>query len=158
MLRIALSVILIIGAVLLKDIALYLYVASYLVIGYDVLIKAIKNIIGGQMLDEHFLMGIATIGAFAINEGFEAVLVMLFYQVGELFQSLAVSKSRKAIEDLIDFKVTDVLIEEQGLLSNVDVSSVKLNQIMHVKPGELIPLDGVVVDGFSDIDAKKHDW
>ena len=155
LLRIALSVILIIGAVLLKDIALYLYVASYLVIGYDVLIKAIKNIIGGQMLDEHFLMGIATIGAFAINEGFEAVLVMLFYQVGELFQSLAVSKSRKAIEDLIDFKVTDVLIEEQGLLSNVDVSSVKLNQIMHVKPGELIPLDGVVVDGFSDIDAKN---
>ncbi|PKK87022.1 MAG: cadmium-translocating P-type ATPase, partial [Tenericutes bacterium HGW-Tenericutes-8] len=152
--RIGLSVLLVLLAVWLKDYAIYFYLLSYVIIGYDVLIKAIKNILTGQMLDEHFLMGIATIGAFLINESFEAVLVMLFYQVGELFQSMAVNKSRKAIEDLIDFKVTEVLVEDNDALRTMHVEAVKTNQIMHVKPGELIPLDGIVVEGYSDIDSK----
>ena len=152
--RLLISVTLVIAASFLGEFKLYSYVIAYVVIGYDVLYKAVSNIFKGRMLDEHFLMGIATIGAFIINEGFEAVLVMLFYQVGELFQSVALSKSRKAIADLIDFKVNEVFVIEGATHVKKDVLDVIVGDILYVRPGDVIGLDGVIIEGYSDIDSK----
>ena len=125
----------------------------YLVIGYDIVYKAARNISHGQVFDENFLMMIATFGAFGVGEYSEAVAVMLFYQVGELFQGYAVGKSRQSISDMMDICPEYANIEEDGVLKQVDPDDVEVGSIIVVKPGERIPLDGIVVEGESLIDT-----
>lgn len=133
---------------------LCIYLAIYLFIGYDVLIKAFKNIIHGQVLDENFLMCIATIGAFAISSFSEGVAVILFYQVGEWFQSYAVGKSRKSITSLMDIRPDIANVYKDGNLVTVDPEEVQVDDIIVIKPGEKIPLDGIIIKGSSTIDTK----
>ncbi len=129
------------------------YLIPYLVIGYDVIFKAARNIRNGQIFDENFLMMIATFGAFGVGEYSEAVAVMLFYQVGELFQSYAVGKSRQSIADMMDICPEFANIEEDGQLRQVDPDDVEVGSIIVIRPGERIPLDGVVVEGESFVDT-----
>ena len=151
--RIICSSILLIIAVILKNvnniISIILFSISYLVIGYDILLKAIKNIKRGKVFDENFLMAFATIGAICINELAEAVTVMLFYQIGELFQDYAVNKSRKSIAELMDIRpdYANVIREDKHI--KINPTLVKVGEIILVKPGEKIPLDGIVVEGTS---------
>lgn len=130
-----------------------LFIISYLVVGCEILKKAVRNIFRGKVFDENFLMAVATIGAFAIGEFPEAVAVMLFYQVGELFQSYAVDKSRKSIASLMDIRPDYANIEKDGKVEKVDPDEVKIGDIIIVKTGEKIPLDGVVIDGTSSLDT-----
>lgn len=136
-----------------------LYVAVYLIIGYDIVLKAFKGIINGQVFDENFLMTVATLGAFFLafyeksGDYNEAVAVMLFYQIGELFQSMAVDKSRKNIEDLMDIRPDYANIEVEGDLKQVDPDEVEVGSIIVVQPGEKVPIDGVVVEGRSNLDT-----
>ena len=130
-----------------------LFIISYLVVGCEILKKAVRNIFRGKVFDENFLMAVATIGAFAIGEFPEAVAVMLFYQVGELFQSYAVDKSRKSISSLMDIRPDYANIEKDGKIEKVDPDEVKIGDIIIVKTGEKIPLDGVVVEGTSSLDT-----
>ena len=130
-----------------------LYIITYLIVGYDVVWKAIKNLFTGQVFDEHFLMSLATIGAFATGEYLEAVLVMLLYQIGELFQSYAVGKSRRQITELMDIRPDYANIEQDGKLVKVDPEEVSLGDEIVVKPGEKIPLDGIIKDGESMLDT-----
>lgn len=132
---------------------LFLYLIPYFVIGWDILYKAVRNIKNGQVFDENFLMAVATIGAFGVNEYSEAVAVMLFYQVGELFQSYAVNRSRQSISDLMDICPEYANIEEDGQLKQVDPDDVEVGDIIVIKPGEKIPLDGKVVFGESMVDT-----
>lgn len=125
----------------------------YLVIGYDILFKAARNIRNGQIFDENFLMMVATFGAFGVGEYSEAVAVMLFYQVGELFQGYAVGKSRQSISDMMDICPEYANIEEDGVLTRVDPDDVEIGTIIVIKPGERVPLDGVVVEGDSMVDT-----
>ena len=147
------SSILLIIAVILKNVnnivSIILFGVSYLVIGYDILLKAIKNIKRGRIFDENFLMSFATIGAICINELAEAVTVMLFYQIGELFQDYAVNKSRKSIIELMDIRpdYANVIREDKHI--KINPTLVKVGEIILVKPGEKIPLDGIVVEGTS---------
>lgn len=122
-----------------------LFIISYIIVGYDILKKAVKNIFRGKVFDENFLMAVATIGAFAVQEFPEAVAVMLFYQVGELFQSYAVDKSRKSISNLVDIRPDYTNIEKNGKIEKVDPDEVKIGDIIIIKPGEKIPLDGKVI-------------
>lgn len=131
----------------------FICLIPYLIIGYDILYKAARNIRNGQVFDENFLMVIATFGAFGVGEYSEAVAVMLFYQVGELFQSYAVGKSRQSISDLMDICPEYANVEENGVLTQVDPDDVELGTIIVIKPGERIPLDGIVVEGESMIDT-----
>lgn len=132
---------------------LLLYLIPYFVIGWDILYKAVRNIKNGQVFDENFLMAVATVGAFGVNEYSEAVAVMLFYQVGELFQSYAVNRSRQSITDLMDICPEYANIEEDGQLKQVDPDDVEVGDIIVIKPGEKIPLDGKVVFGESMVDT-----
>ena len=134
---------------------LSIYIVIYFLIAYDILLKAIKNISHGQVFDENFLMIIATIGAFVLKEFPEAVAVMLFYQIGEFFQDLAVGRSRASIAELMDIR-PDIanLILEDGSIEETDPELVEIGQIIRVNPGEKIPLDGVIISGNSSIDAK----
>ena len=129
-------------------------IVAYVILGGDVVWQAVKNITRGQVFDEHFLMSVSTIGAFAIGEYPEAVAVMLFYQVGEFFQSLAVKRSRKSISDLMDIRPDSATVKRNGVLQVVSPESVAVGEIIVVKPGEKIPLDGIVVDGESMLDTK----
>ena len=129
-------------------------IVAYVILGCDVVWQAVKNITRGQVFDEHFLMSVSTIGAFAIGEYPEAVAVMLFYQVGEFFQSLAVKRSRKSISDLMDIRPDSATVKRNGVLQVVSPESVAVGEIIMVKPGEKIPLDGIVVDGESMLDTK----
>ena len=129
-------------------------IVAYVILGWDVVWQAVKNITRGQVFDEHFLMSVSTIGAFAIGEYPEAVAVMLFYQVGEFFQSLAVKRSRKSISDLMDIRPDSATVKRNGVLQVVSPESVEVGEIIVVKPGEKIPLDGIVVDGESMLDTK----
>ena len=131
-----------------------IYIISYIIVGFEIVKKAIRNITRGKVFDENFLMTIATIGAFGIGEFPEAVAVMLFYQVGELFQSYAVDKSRKSISSLMDIRPDYANVEKNGELQKVDPDDVKIGEIIIVKPGEKIPLDGNVVEGKSSLDTK----
>ena len=130
-----------------------IYLIPYLVIGYDIVYKAVRNISHGQVFDENFLMMVATFGAFGVKEYSEAVAVMLFYQVGELFQNYAVGKSRQSISDMMNICPEYANIEEDGVLMQVDPDDVEVGSIIVVKPGERIPLDGIVVEGESLIDT-----
>ena len=125
----------------------------YLIIGYDIIFKAFRNLSHGQVFDENFLMMIATFGAFGIKEYLEAVAVMLFYQIGELFQSYAVGKSRQSISDMMDICPEYANIEQDGELIQVDPDEVEIGSIIVIKPGERIPLDGVIVEGDTMIDT-----
>ena len=130
-----------------------IYLVPYLIIGYDIVYKAVRNISHGQVFDENFLMMVATFGAFGVKEYSEAVAVMLFYQVGELFQNYAVGKSRQSISDMMNICPEYANIEEDGVLTQVDPDDVEVGTIIVVKPGERIPLDGIVTEGTSMIDT-----
>ena len=129
-----------------------LYLISYYFVGKNVYVKSIKNIKNKEIFDENFLMLIATIGAFSINDFLEGVLVMLLYQIGELFQSYAVNKSRKSISSLMDVRPDYANILENGKLKKISPYKVKIDDVIVVKTGEKIPLDGIVIEGSSYVD------
>lgn len=131
-----------------------IYLVAYVIVGWEIVKKAFRNITRGKVFDENFLMTVATIGAFGIGEFPEAVAVMLFYQVGELFQHYAVDKSRKSIASLMDIRPDFANVEREGNVQKVDPSDVKIGEIIIVKPGEKVPLDGIVVEGTSSLDTK----
>ena len=139
--------------------AMLLYFAAYIVIGYDILRKAGKGILNGRVFDENFLMAVATVGAVALafisgsHDFNEAVLVMLFYQIGELFQSYAVGKSRRSISSLMDIRPDYANIEVDGKLEQVDPDEVETGTVIVIQPGEKVPIDGVVVDGTTTINT-----
>ena len=131
-----------------------IFIIAYLIVGLEILKKALRNITRGKVFDENFLMSVATIGAFAIGEFPEAVAVMLFYQVGELFQSYAVDKSRKSISSLMNIRPDFANVEREEKIEKVDPDEVKIGEIIVVKPGEKVPLDGIVVEGKTSLDTK----
>lgn len=136
-----------------KYIELVAFLVPYFVIGYDIVKKAIHGIFNGEVFDENFLMAIATVGAIALGEYVEGTAVMLFYQIGELFQSYAVGKSRKNITSLMDIRPDYANIEEDGKIEQVDPDDVEIGTIIIVKPGEKIPIDGVIVEGSSTLNT-----
>ena len=156
--RILLSAALLLAAVLLPLnnfplLRLAVFLVPYGVIGWDVLWRAVRNIAHGQVFDENFLMALATVGAFFTGEFPEAVFVMLFYQVGELFQSCAVDKSRKSIAQLMDIRPDYANVERDGQLVQADPEDVAVGDVIVIKPGERVPLDGVVLDGASTLNT-----
>ena len=157
LIKIIISSVLLVTALLLKiDVKYFnesLFVISYIVIGYDIVLKAIRNISRGKVFDENFLMTVATIGAISIGNLAEAVSVMLFYQVGELFQSYAVDKSRKSISDLMDIRPDYANVIRNDKHEKVDPSDVNIEEIILIKPGEKVPLDGIVVEGSSSLNT-----
>ncbi|OQB99886.1 MAG: Cadmium, zinc and cobalt-transporting ATPase [Firmicutes bacterium ADurb.Bin099] len=157
LIRMGISVALLAPALLIQNrvISLILYILSYLVIGYEILIKSVKNIIRGDIFDENFLMTIATIGALVIKQYPEAVAVMLFYEIGEFFQEYAVEKSRSSISDLMEIRPEHAnLITNEGIIT-VQPETVKAGDIIVVKPGERVPLDGIVIEGHSALDMSS---
>lgn len=137
----------------IDELKLILYIIAYLIVGYNVIKKALKNILAGEVFDENFLMSIATIGAIITGEYLEAVLVMLLYQIGELFQSYAVGKSRKQITELMDIRPDYANIERDGKIIKVDPEELSIGDKIIVKPGEKVPLDGIVEKGESLLDT-----
>ena len=133
--------------------AFVLFLIPYLVIGYDILIKAGKGIKNHQVFDENFLMAVATVGAIALGDYREGVAVMLFYQIGELFQSYAVGKSRRNISDLMDIRPDYANIERDGEIEEVDPDEVEIGSIIVVKPGEKVPIDGVIIEGTTTLNT-----
>lgn len=131
-----------------------IYIISYVIAGYEIVLKAIRNIFRGKVFDENFLMALATIGAFAIGEFPEAVAVMLFYQVGELFQRYAVDKSRKSIASLMDIRPDYANVKRDNKLIKISPDDVKIGEEIVIKPGEKVPLDGIVTEGKSSLDTK----
>ena len=130
-----------------------IFLAAYLIAGGEILWKAVKNILRGEIFDENFLMGVATLGAMAIGEYPEAVMVMILYRIGEYFQGLAVKKSRKSITDLMDIRPEHANVEENGIILTKSPEKVKINDIIIVKAGEKIPLDGEIIEGKAIIDT-----
>ena len=139
------------GNELIKD---ALFIISYLIVGLSILKKAVRNIFRGKVFDENFLMAVATLGAFGVGEFPEAVAVMLFYQIGELFQSYAVDKSRKSISSLMDIRPDYANVLRDGKEEKVAPDEVKIGEIIVVKPGEKIPLDGTIIEGTTMLDTK----
>ena len=140
------------------EVMFVLYLIPYLIIGYDILIKAVKGISHGQALDENFLMAVATIGAMILGVTYtgdydEAVAVMIFYQIGELFQAIAVDKSRSSISKLMEIRPDTAFVEENGELVEVDPDEVEIGTVIVVRPGERVPIDGIVVDGSSSLNT-----
>ena len=131
-----------------------IFIIAYIIVGLEIIRKALRNIFRGKVFDENFLMTVATVGAFGIGEFPEAVAVMLFYQVGELFQSYAVDKSRKSIASLMDIRPDYANIEKDGKVLKVDPDDVNIGDIIIIKPGEKVPLDGTVIEGNTSIDTK----
>ena len=136
-----------------ENISLILYILSYLILGHDILLRAVRNISNGRIFDENLLMVIATIGAFGIQEYPEAVLVMLLYQIGETFQSRAVNRSRRSIAELMDIQPDSANLQTSDGISVVDPSDVKIDDVIIIKPGEKVPLDGIVIEGESMVDT-----
>ena len=130
-----------------------LYLLPYLLVGYDVLWEAVEGVFHGEVFDENFLMAVATVGAIALGDWREGCAVMVFYQVGELFQSCAVDKSRRSISDLMDIRPDHANIEKDGALAQVDPGDVEIGTIIVVQPGERIPIDGVVTEGESAVNT-----
>ena len=158
--RIILTVLLVVGLIVSENffemnpyLTLVLYLIPYLVIGYDVLKKAIKGILKRQVFDENFLMAVATVGAILLGDYKEGVAVMLFYQIGELFQSYAVGKSRRNITELMDIRPDYANVERDGQLERVDPEEVAIGSIIVVNPGEKVPIDGVIVEGSSTLNT-----
>ena len=129
-------------------------IISYIILGGDIVLKAVKNITKGRVFDENFLMTLSTVGAFIIGEYPEAVAVMLFYQVGEFFQDMSVKRSRKSIANLMDIRPDSATVNRNGELVTVAPESVSIGEVIVVKPGEKIPLDGIIIDGESMVDTK----
>ncbi|MDE6688237.1 MAG: HAD-IC family P-type ATPase, partial [Lachnospiraceae bacterium] len=134
-------------------IQLICYMVPYLIIGYDILKKAVKGIRNKQIFDENFLMAVATVGAILLGEYEEGVAVMLFYQIGELFQSYAVGKSRRNISELMDIRPDYANIEREGKTEKVDPDIVEIGSVIVVKPGEKVPIDGIVIEGNSTLNT-----
>ena len=157
--QIAISIVLLILATALKQIGeiwqLVLYILSYIIVGKDVVIKAIKNIFNKEWLDENFLMTVSTIGAFCIKKYPEAVAVMVFYQIGELFQDYAVNESRKSIQSLMNIRPDYANVVRNGNVEKVSPEEVELNEIIEIKSGEKVPLDGIVIEGTSMLDTSS---
>ena len=130
-----------------------LFMIPYLVIGYDILKKAFKGILNKQVFDENFLMAVATVGAILLGDYSEGVAVMLFYQIGELFQSYAVGKSRRNISELMDIRPDYANIEQDGKLEKVDPDEVEVGTVIVVQPGEKIPIDGIIEEGSSTLNT-----
>ncbi len=154
LIRIGVGAVLLLAAVLLPVTGLWrlpLFLLPYCTVGYDVLWKAARNIVHGQVFDENFLMCVATLGALAIGEYPEAVFVMLFYQVGELFQSVAVGKSRRSIASLMDIRPDTANLLQNGEPVKVSPEDVRVGDVILIQPGEKIPLDGVVIEGASSL-------
>ena len=156
LIRIIIAAVLLVAVTLLPAsniIKLFLYLIPYLVIGWDVVLSAVRNIIHGQVFDEQFLMALATIGAFGTGEYKEAVAVMLFYQIGELFQGIAVGKSRKSIASLMDIRPDSAVVIRNGEEIKVSPEEVEKGETIIVRPGEKIPLDGVVLSGSTTVNT-----
>lgn len=153
--RIVFSAALLFAAYLVQEpvIKLLLFLTTYVLIGFDVIKKSVRNIANGKVFDENFLMMIATFGAIVLKEYGEAVFVMLFYQVGELFQSIAVGKSRASVQTLLQMAPDTAWLEKNGETVEIFPEDINIGDVVIVKPGEKIPVDGVVVGGESDIDA-----
>lgn len=154
--RIAVSAVLVLLANLLQlsDMAQFgVYLLAYLIVGGDIVLRAVRNITRGQVFDENFLMAVATIGAFCVGEYPEGVMVMLLYQVGELFQDYAVHRSRRSIADLMDIKPEVAHVKQGGRFLSVAPDEVALGDIIQIRPGEKVPLDGVVLEGHSTLDT-----
>lgn len=154
--RIIIATVLFLGVVLLPIdgiVKTLLFLVPYLIVGYDVLWGAVRNILHGHIFDENFLMALATVGAFCIGEYPEAVFVMLFFQIGELFQSIAVGKSRKSISSLMDIAPEVANVLKDGEFCEVFPEEIAVGDIILVKPGERIPVDGIITKGYSDIDT-----
>ena len=132
-----------------------IYCAAYLIIGWNVLYKAFRNICNGQVFDENFLMAIATIGAIALRDYKEAVAVMLFYQVGELFEDYAVGKSRESISAMMDLRPDVANVIRNDEVEEVDPEEVEVDEIILIKPGERVPLDGIVIEGESRLEIGR---
>ena len=149
--KVIISTLILFIALLIDNVTLkiILYFIAYIVVSYEIIINAVKNILKGEIFDENFLMALATIGAICIKEYPEAVTVMLLYQIGELFQDYAVNKSRKSISELMDIKPDYAWLIKNNKTNKVDPSDVNINDIIVVKPGEKIPLDGIIVEGES---------
>ncbi len=137
----------------LGNLLLIVYLAAYFTVGGDVVKNAVRNIGKGQVFDENFLMGIATVGAFFVGEYTEAVAVMLFYQVGELFQSYAVNKSRKSITELMDIRPDYANVKRDGAFVEIDPDEVSVGETILIRPGERVPLDGVITNGNTTLDT-----
>ena len=146
-----------------------LFMIPYLIIGYDILKKAFKGIRNKQVFDENFLMAVATIGAILLGDYTEGTAVMLFYQIGELFQSYAVGRSRRNISELMDIRPDYANVENNGELEQVDPDEVAIGTIIIVQPGEKVPIDGVITEGTSTLNTSaltgesdqrlyQHDW
>lgn len=162
LIRIITSIILLIISVIIPDKSNLSYwikfsfaIASYIIVGYDVIFKAISNIFHGEVLDENFLMFIAMIGAFVIKENTEAVFVMIFYQIGELCQHYAVNRSRKSISDLMNLRPESANLLENDSIVIVKPEKLKVSDIILVKPGDKVPADGIIIDGFTSLDTSK---
>ncbi len=156
LIRIILASVLTVAAILIPAKGwgkLALCMVPYLVIGYDILAGAVRGVMNRQPFDENFLMAVATVGALALGEYIEGVAVMLFYQIGELFQSIAVGKSRRNIAELMDISPDYANIEREGELVSVDPDEVEVGSVITVKPGEKIPIDGIVIEGASALDT-----
>ena len=132
---------------------LSLYILSYLIVGYEILEKSFKNILSGEIFDENFLMVLASFVAFFLGEYTEAIAIILFYQIGEFFQSYAVNNSRKSISKLVNIKADYANIEKDGKIEKVNPEEININDIIIIKPGERVPLDGIIVEGQSNIDT-----
>lgn len=160
LIRIIVSAVLLAGIMIItklveinKWIQLVLYLVPYLIIGYDILKKALKGIFKGQIFDENFLMAVATVGAVALGEFSEGAAVMLFYQIGELFQSVAVGKSRKNITSLMDIRPDYANVELNGKLEKIDPDDVEIGTEIVVNPGEKVPIDGIIISGDSTLNT-----
>ena len=136
-----------------EEYEIFFCLAAYLLVGADVIYEAVKNIFQGELFDEHFLMALATVGAFAIGEYAEAVAVMFVYQIGELFSDMAVDRSRESISSLMDIRPDYANLEKDGIVSRVAPQDVEMGSVIVVKPGEKIPLDGEVIYGNSSLDT-----
>lgn len=154
LIKIIISFILLVISLILKLGTNLLLIISYIIVGYDIILKAIRNIFRGKIFDENFLMSVATIGAFCIGEYPEAVAVMLFYQVGELFQQYAVDKSRKSVASLMDIRPDYANIIRNEKIEKVDPDEVNIGDIILIKPGEKIPLDGIITEGTSTLNTQ----
>ncbi len=153
LIRIGLSAVLFAASYIASAWQLYLIIAAYIIIGYDVLYGALRGIFRGALLDEKFLMGVATVGAFAIGEYPEAVFVMLFYQVGELFQDMAVDKSRRSIHALVNLRPDTAVVLRDGKEEAVSPAEIAVGEHIIVKPGERIPIDGKIIKGSAQLDT-----
>ena len=153
--RIILTAILLVLGFVVSDntISSMLFLISYIIVAYDIIIKALKNIRNGNPLDENFLMTIASIGAFIIGEALEGVAVMLFYQIGEYFQVYAVDKSRRSVSELMDIRPDYANVIRDGEIIKVDPDEVDIGDIIVIKPGEKVPLDAVITEGYSAVDV-----